>query len=127
MYEMSLWHRPAAQISTITSRGPGARTERPSTSWVLVPSKTMPRIRDPVLLQVIDVQHPDRVAAQKLVHDLVGQVAHLLFSDLGCVGPGAVAVRIIALVCDVVLADRIEGRETVAIVEEAPVHMLAED
>jgi hypothetical protein len=38
MYDRSLWHRPAAAISTITSRGPGARTSNPSTSSVLVPS-----------------------------------------------------------------------------------------
>ena len=47
MYDRSLWHRPAAAISTITSRGPGARTVSPSTNSVVVPSKTMPRMCNP--------------------------------------------------------------------------------
>ena len=38
MNERSLWHRPAATISTMTSRGPGARSSRPSTSVVVSPS-----------------------------------------------------------------------------------------
>src|SRR5262245_15113209 len=101
---MSLWHKPAAAISTITSRGPGGRSVSPSTNSVVAPSKTMPRMVYPQelrlfgpVLHAIEVEHLDRVAAHDLVHLLVGEMSGLVGSDLGRIRPGAVAVRVVAL------------------------------
>ena len=40
--EQSLWHRPAAEIRTATSPGPGSRTSSPVVARARSPSKMMP-------------------------------------------------------------------------------------
>src|SRR3954447_18837507 len=56
----------------------------------------------------IEREHLDRVAAEHLVDDVVGQPGDHLLGVRLAVRPGRVGVRVVGLEADVVLADRLE-------------------
>src|SRR4051794_83471 len=71
----------------------------------------------------VEVEETDRVAANDLVHGLVGKVPEQLLGHRARVGPRAVLVRVVGLEQRVVDADPVEQLDARAVLEEAGVHL----
>src|SRR5207247_649817 len=67
------------------------------------------------------------VAAHDHLDGLGVEIAHLVLGYLPRLGPGAVRVRVIALVRDAINTDGVERAQAVGVVEEAAVDVAAEE
>ena len=97
--------------------GPPTRTGTRSRRWSRNGRSDARRVgcSDP-----IEVEHPDRVPAQHLVALLVGERRGHPLRLLTRERPRRVGVRVVGLEADVVLADRVDRRQAVDVVREAP-------
>src|SRR2546430_16812588 len=75
---------------------------------------------------LVEVEHPDRVAAHDLFDDVSRELPHVLFGERPGVGPGRVGVRGVALVGHVVDTDLLERAQPGCGAEEAPTDEPAE-